>query len=165
VDGSDFDDFYYATAHRLLRYAYAMTGDMGTAQDLTQEAYIRAWQHRRRLSQYEHPEAWLRLVVTRLANDRSRRRKVQQRAEAQARPPEPVPPPSEDAIMLAAALRQIPARQRRAVALHYLLDMSVNDIAWETGTNVGTVKSLLSRGRTSLAEALRDDVTEVRDAR
>jgi RNA polymerase sigma-70 factor (ECF subfamily) len=165
VDGSDFDDFYHATAHRLLRYAYAMTGDLGNAQDLTQEAYIRAWQYRRRLSQYEHPEAWLRLVITRLATDRSRRRKVRQRAEAETRPPEPVPPPSEDGMMLAAALRQIPAGQRRAMALHYLLDMSVNDIAWETGASVGTIKSLLSRGRTSLAEVLGGNVTVVHGAR
>jgi DNA-directed RNA polymerase specialized sigma24 family protein len=43
--------------------------------------------------------------------------------------------------------------------------MSVNDIAWEIGTSVGTVKSLLSRGRTSLAEALGGNVTAVRDAR
>lgn len=66
--------------------------------------------------------------------------------------------------MLAIALRRIPAQQRRAVALHYLLDMSINDIALETGVSVGTVKSWLSRGRTSLAEALGGTAAEVRNA-
>ncbi len=164
MDGSDFDDFYRATSRRLLRYAYAMTGDVGTAQDLTQEAYIRAWQHRSRVSQYEHPEAWLRLVVTRLATDRWRRLGSHRRAQDGVRPPEPVPPPSEDGVLLAAVLRRIPVQQRRAVALHYLLDMSVNEIALETGVSVGTVKSWLSRGRTSLAEALGGSTTEVRHA-
>jgi RNA polymerase sigma-70 factor (ECF subfamily) len=163
VDDVDFDDFYRATSHRLLRYAYAMTGDLDIAQDLTQEAYIRAWQHRSRISQYEQPEAWLRLVVTRLATDRWRGRRNRQRAEAQALAPQPIPPPSEDGIMLAAALRRIPLRQRRAMALRYLLDMSVNDIAVETGASVGTVKSWLSRGRISLAEVLGANLTAVRD--
>ena len=38
--------------------------------------------------------------------------------------------------------------------MHYLLDLSVADIAHETGTSVNTVKSWLSRGRHSLAAVL-----------
>lgn len=165
MDGTDFDDFYRATSRRLLSYAYAMTGDMGTAQDLTQEAFVRAWQHRRRIARYDNPDAWLRLVVTRLATDRWRRLRTHRQAQERVRPPDPVPPPSENGVMLAAALRRIPSQQRRAVAMHYLLDMSVNDIALETGVSVGTVKSLLSRGRTSLAQALGGSAAEVRNVR
>ncbi len=43
----DFDAFYRDTSRRLLRYAYALTGDPGETQDLVQEAYARAWQRRR----------------------------------------------------------------------------------------------------------------------
>jgi RNA polymerase sigma-70 factor, ECF subfamily len=154
VDSADFDDFYRATASRLVRYAYAMCGDLGTAQDLAQEAYVRAWQHWRQLRRYEHGESWLRLVVTRLCTDRWRRLGVRQRAQALMRPPEHSPPPSVDSLLLAAALHKIPLQQRRAVVLHYLMDMPIADIAAETGASVNTVKSWLSRGRAALATAL-----------
>ena len=68
----DFDGFYRDTSRRLLRYAYGLTGDPVEAQDLVQESYARAWPRWRRLSGYEDPEAWLRLVVNRLSADQSR---------------------------------------------------------------------------------------------
>jgi len=148
----DFDAFYRDTSRRLLRYAYGLTGDPGEAQDLTQEAYARAWQRWRRLTGYEDPEAWLRLVVNRLATDRWRRIGVR-RAHAPA-PAPPVEPPGEDVVLLVRAMRTLPATHRRALALHYLLDRSVAEIAAETGASTGTVKSWLSRGRSGLAVAL-----------
>jgi RNA polymerase sigma-70 factor (ECF subfamily) len=151
---SDFDAFYRDTSRRLMRYAYGLTGDPGEAQDLVQEAYARAWQRWRRLSGYEDPEAWLRLVVNRLSSDRWRRLAIR-RARAAADPPQPpVAPPSDDTVLLVRAMRTLPAAQRRALALHYLLDRSVAEIAAETGAATGTVKSWLSRGRAGLAVAL-----------
>lgn len=150
----DFDGFYRDTSRRLLRYAYGLTGDPAEAQDLVQEAYARAWQRRRRLAGYDDPEAWLRLVVNRLSTDRWRRIGVRrQRAAAQA-PAPPAPPPSEDVVLLVRAMRTLPPSHRRALALFYLLDRSVTDIAAETGASTGTVKSWLSRGRAGLAAAL-----------
>jgi RNA polymerase sigma-70 factor (ECF subfamily) len=58
--------------------------------------------------------------------------------------------------MLTAALRQLPITHRTALALHYLLDLSVDDVAIETGAPVGTVKSWLSRGRAGLAVVLEE---------
>lgn len=148
----EFDAFYRDTSRRLLRYAYGLTGDPAEAQDLVQEAYARAWQRWQRLTGYEDPEAWLRLVVHRLATDRWRRL-VARRRRPQA--PEPsVAAPSEDVVLLVRAMRTLPAAHRRALALHYLLDRSVSEIAAETGASTGTVKSWLSRGRAGLAAAL-----------
>ncbi|WP_328461521.1 SigE family RNA polymerase sigma factor [Actinoplanes sp. NBC_00393] len=150
----DFDGFYRDTSRRLMRYAYGLTGDAGEAQDLVQEAYARAWQRWRRVSRYEDPEAWLRLVVNRLSTDRWRRLFVR-RDRAAAEPPRPpVAPPSENTVLLVAAMRTLPAAHRNALALHYLLDRSIADIAAETGVSIGTVKSWLSRGRAGLATAL-----------
>jgi RNA polymerase sigma-70 factor, ECF subfamily len=156
----DFDAFYRGSAKRLLRYAFGLTGDPVEAQDLVQEAYARAWQRWRRLRAYDDAEGWLRLVVTRLATDRWRRLRVRRDAAAADRPPRPVEPPSEDVVVLVAALRTLPMPQRRALALHYLLDRSVGEIARETGASLGTVKSWLSRGRTGLAAALGDSLTD-----
>ncbi|MEU8241697.1 SigE family RNA polymerase sigma factor [Actinoplanes missouriensis] len=150
----DFDAFYRDTSRRLMRYAYGLTGDPGEAQDLVQEAYARAWQRWRRVSGYEDPEAWLRLVVNRLSADRWRRLFVRRHHAASAPPAPAVPPPSDDVVLLVRAMRTLPATHRRALALHYLLDRSVADIAAETGASTGTVKSWLSRGRAGLAAAL-----------
>jgi len=150
----DFDAFYRDTSRRLARYAYGLTGDPVEAQDLVQEAYARAWQRRHRLAGYEDPEAWLRLVVNRLSTDRWRQLKVRRRRAA-AEPPVPAaPPPTDDVVVLVRAMRTLPATHRRALALHYLLDRSVAEIAAETGASSGTVKSWLSRGRVGLAAAL-----------
>jgi len=150
----DFDEFYRDTSRRLVRYAYGLTGDAAEAQDLVQEAYARAWQRWRRLSGYDEPEAWLRLVVNRLSSDRWRRLGVRRARAAAEAPLPPAPPPSEDTVLLVQAMRKLPPDHRRALALRYLLDRSVADIAAETGVPEGTVKSWLSRGRAGLAAAL-----------
>jgi RNA polymerase sigma-70 factor (ECF subfamily) len=157
IDG--FDAFYRGTARRLTRYAYGLTGDATEAQDLTQEAYARAWQHWRKVTACDDPEAWLRVVVTRLSTDRWRRLGVRRTATRAARPPATADPPSEDTVLLVAALRTLPVVQRQALVLHYMLDRSVADIAVETGANVNTVKSWLSRGRAALAGVLRAEIT------
>jgi RNA polymerase sigma-70 factor (ECF subfamily) len=153
----DFDTFYRGTAPRLLRYAYGLTTDAAEAQDLVQEAYARAWQRWRRLRRYEDPEGWLRLVVTRLATDWWRRTQV--RRTVRTPPPSPADPPDETVLVLVAALRTLPAAQRRALTLHYLLDRSVAQIAAETGATEGTVKSWLHRGRGALARLLDEETT------
>jgi RNA polymerase sigma-70 factor (ECF subfamily) len=53
-----------------------------------------------------------------------------------------------------AAVRRLPRRQAQAIALHYLYDMSVTDIALTLGCSRSSVKAHLVRGRTSLARAL-----------
>jgi RNA polymerase sigma-70 factor, ECF subfamily len=153
-DGSGFDDFYRVTSRRMLKFAYGMVGESATAQDIVQEAYIRAWRRWPTISRYDQPESWVRLVVSRLATDWWRRVAVRRRFEASARPPDPVPGPSETTVLLVAALRQLPARQRQAFCLHYLLDLTVTDVAHEIGVPEGTVKSWLHRARATLAAGL-----------
>ncbi|MCO1598467.1 SigE family RNA polymerase sigma factor [Micromonospora sp. RHAY321] len=155
-DAQSFDDFYRSTARRMLRYGYAVTGDHTEAQDLVQEAFARAWRQWGRLGAHPAPEAWLRLVVARLATDRWRHLHRWRAALSRTGPPPVAPPPSEDGVLLVRALRQLPAAQRQALALHYLFDMSVEEIARETEVPVGTVKSWLSRGRSRLAALLPD---------
>jgi RNA polymerase sigma factor (sigma-70 family) len=151
----DFADFYRTTSSRTLRYAYGLTGDLPLAQDVTQEAYARAWQRWRTVSKHHDIEAWLRVVVTRLVFDWWRRLRVRRTRMEQ---PQAVPAPSEETVLLSAALKQLPKAQARALALHYLLDLPITQIAEETGVAEGTVKSWLSRGRAGLAVMLRDEV-------
>jgi RNA polymerase sigma-70 factor, ECF subfamily len=160
ADVDDFDEFYRGTSQRVLRYAYGISGDLAEAQDLTQEAYARAWQRWASVRGYDDIEAWLRLVVTRLSTDRWRKLRVRRAAAAAQAPAPNAAAPSEDAVLVVTAMRLLPVAQRRALALHYLLDRSVADIAIETSSSIGTVKSRLARGRAALTDILGDLVRE-----
>jgi len=111
-DADGFDEFYRVTSVRMLRYGYALTGDLAEAQDVVQEAYTRAWRQWRTVQVHPAPEGWLRLVVARLATDRWRRLSGWRAAVRRAGPPEPAAPPSEDAVLIASALRRRRARSR-----------------------------------------------------
>jgi RNA polymerase sigma-70 factor (ECF subfamily) len=154
-DAHSFDEFYRATAVRTLRYAVAAVGDRGEAQDAVQEAYARAWRKWETVAAHPAPEAWVRLTVSRLAADRWRRLLGLRTALTRSGPPPASSaPPGENTVLLVAALRKLPANQRQALALHYLYDLSVEQIAAETNVPTGTVKSWLARGRERLAAQL-----------
>ena len=70
---ADFDSFYGATARRVVRHAYALTGNIADAQDIAQEAFARAWQRWDSVRACDSPEAWVRRVATNLATSRFRR--------------------------------------------------------------------------------------------
>ena len=154
---ASFDGFYGATRRRMVAYAYALTGDAAEAQDAAQEAYARAWEHWRTVSGHEDCEAWVRKVVWRIAANRWRHLAAGSRASVRLGPLLPVPAePSGDRVSLVAALQQIPDSQRRVIVLRYLYDLTVAEVAEETGAPMGTVKSRLARGLEALAPMVSD---------
>ena len=152
----DFDAFYARHAAALVRQLHAMTGDLTVAQDCVQEACARAWQRWSLVGGYDEPAAWVRQVAWRLAVSRLRRARVGRGLLRRQGLPADVPALSPDRVALVAALRTLPDAQRRAVVLHHLCDLSVEQVAAETGSPVGTVKARLSRGRAALAAQLAD---------
>ena len=156
---ADFDTFYAASAPRLVRQLHAMTGELAEAQDCVQEAYARAWQRWGTVCSYDAPEAWVRQVAWRLAVSRFRRARVGRGLLRRQGPAPDVPALSPDRVALVTALRQLPEAQRRAVVLHHLGDLSVAQVAAETGSPEGTVKARLSRGRAALADLLTEPTT------
>ena len=154
MDEGEFDQFYAATAPRLVGQLTAMLGSFSEAQDCVQEAFVRAWLHRRRLDLTERPDAWVRRVAWNIGVSRWRQSTSRLRAHRRRGPDPDVRPPTEDHAVLVAALSRIGADQRRAIVLHHLCDLSVEQVAAEVGAPVGTVKARLSRGRAALAEVL-----------
>lgn len=152
----EFDDFYAGCSKRLVGQLYAMTGDMAEAQDVVQEAFVRAWDRRKQLAETSSPEAWVRTVAWRLAISRWRRTRTALTAMRRHGVAADAAPPSPDHVALVSALRRLPDEQRRAIVLHHLCDLSVEQVAHETGSPVGTIKARLSRGRAALAEHLDD---------
>ena len=152
-----FDEFYDATAMRMVRYVFALTGNISDAQDIAQEAFARAWQRWDSVRGFEAPEAWVRRVATNLAISRFRRDRIA-RAAARYLIAADVPEISPDTVALVAALRTLPERQRVVVVLHYVADLPIRQIATELRCPVGSVKAWLSRGRGALAIALSDGI-------
>ncbi|TDC30797.1 SigE family RNA polymerase sigma factor [Micromonospora sp. KC213] len=157
-----FDALYHAHFRGLVVQLTAYTGDLGQAQDLVQEAFCRAYQNWDRIAGYEDPLAWVRRVAWNLGHSRWRRLRTAQAWLLRQRETH-VAGPNPDRVAVDAALSRLPARQRRAVVLHYLADLSVAEIASQEQVAEGTVKSWLHRGRTALAAHLRETVEEVRD--
>jgi RNA polymerase sigma-70 factor (ECF subfamily) len=164
-DVDEFDEFYRGSRQRLLGFVYVLTGDFAEAQDAVQEAYIRAWQRWSTVSRYDEPEAWVRVVASRIAVSRWRSLRSRARAYLRHGATESVPGPDTDTVEVVAALRRLPEEQRTAIALYYLLGMPVAEVARETAAPVGTVKARLSRGRAALAGLLAvADLEEAADA-
>ncbi len=94
------------------------------------------------------------------------RRAIRVSVKVAAQPRRPEPDPG-DALMyrpLGAALRQLPMREREVVVLHYLADLSVEEIARERGLPAGTVKTRLAAGRRRLEQELARQAEAVSDA-
>jgi len=158
MDEREFDDFYNASFARITGQVYAMIGSRDEAEECVQEAFVRAWAHRRKLDRAEYPEAWVRTTAYRLAVSRWRRttrgRRPADRALGAATE---TAAPSETHVALVAALKQLPQAQRQALVLHHLADLPVHQVAREVGVPEGTIKARLSRGRAALAALLSDD--------
>lgn len=160
MDVDEFDRFYAGSFHRIAGQISVMIGDRDEAQDCVQEAFVRAWSHRRKLDGAKSPEAWVRTTAYRLAVSRWRRVALSRRNPDRAlQPITPEPEPNVEHKALVEALRQLPDTQRQAIVLHHLCDLSVADIACEVGVPVGTIKARLSRGRSALLALLREDTT------
>ena len=161
MDREEFTSFYTATFPRLVGHLYAMTGDQAEAQDAVQEAFVRAWAHHGKLDGDGSPESWIRVTAWRIAASRWRRTRDGSRLLQLAAGPESTAGPTPDRVAFVEALRKVPAEQRRALVLHHLLDLTVEQVAAETGVPTGTVKARLARGRAALAPHLREVTSSV----
>ncbi|AUG77265.1 RNA polymerase sigma24 factor [Kitasatospora sp. MMS16-BH015] len=153
----EFRAFYESAYGHLVAHLYALTGDLGEAQDAAQEAFVRAWDHWDRLTKYENPVAWIRLTGQRIAISRWRRTRTALRSWVRHGAASPVPEPGPESVALVEALRKLPEAQRSALVLHHMGGRSVAEIAAEEGVPVGTVKARLHRGRQALALLLGEE--------
>jgi RNA polymerase sigma-70 factor (ECF subfamily) len=134
--------------------AYAVAGDRVEAEDAVQEAFARAVAAGDRFRRVDNPEAWLRTVALNVLRRRWRRASLFRALTPRLATPADVPGISEDHVAVVQGLRSLPFQQRETLALFYLGDLSVQEIAATLGVADGTVKSRLTRGRTALAGLL-----------
>ncbi len=152
-----FDAFYLREFPRMVALAAAVSGSRAVAEDLAQEAMVRAHRHWDRIAGYDKPGAWVRRVTVNLATSAFRKRAAESRRLLRlGRPAAELPPPEPEDESVWAAVGELPRRQRAAVALFYLEDRPVREIAEILECTESTAKVHLHKGRTALAAALAD---------
>jgi RNA polymerase sigma-70 factor (sigma-E family) len=147
----EFDAFVGARMGALVRFAYALTGDLGHAEDLVQTALLRVYRRSRRMAP-DNPEQYVRRAIVNANLSRFRRHRVPE--SLVGRPPEQAgddpDSPDEQARALLALLAGLSPRQRTVLALRYGADLSEAETAELLGVTTGTVKAQASRGLAKL---------------
>ena len=127
LDGqADFDETFREHYGPMVRSLAAACGDREAADDAVQEAFTRAYTRWRRISRYDSPSGWIRHVALNRLRDHD----------------------------LTDAITRLPAQQRIAVALFYVEELSVREIATSMKLSEGAVKYHLHAGRAALRKWL-----------
>ncbi|MDF1585882.1 sigma-70 family RNA polymerase sigma factor [Marinimicrococcus flavescens] len=148
---------------RAFSVALRITGRRGDAEDVVQEAFLRAWQHAARWRPGRARfSTWLHRVVVNLCLDRARAAARERPAPMEAAMELADPAPGAEQRLaqqereraVLEAVRALPERQRAALALVHAGGLGQAEVAEVLELSVGAVESLLSRARRSLRERL-----------
>ncbi len=155
VPGS-FEQLYQREYPAVVGLVYGMTGSRWVAEDLAQEAFLRAHRDWPRVGRMASPDGWVRRVALNLARSRWRRLRSETMATLRFESDEERAKTSLDPDVeeFWEEVRRLPVRQAQAVALHYVEGMPVAEIGQVLGVATGTVKALLHQGRERLGRQL-----------
>ena len=160
VRDAAFDAVYASNYPRLVRTLWFVVHDHEIAQEIAQDAFIELHRQWRKVRSYDRPDLWVRRVALRKAHREAARAVRRIRAERSL-------PPADEAVVaempdpdLWAALRQLPPRQRAVVALFYLEDRPMEEVADLLGCSTSTGFVHLHRARQRLARLLSEELTE-----
>ena len=157
---ADFDRLYADSYPRLVRTLRVVLRDWAEAEDVVQEAYVRAFRSWDKWRADAPAEAWLWRIAIRVVQSRARRRKLLHLADVfprNAGEPEAgieADPGLSRSTDIGRALDQLPAREAWAVVMRYLHGYSSAEIAVMLGVDVRTVSRILTRACTTLQAAL-----------
>lgn len=157
-----FETFYERELRSVVGLAYALSGSRTAAEDLAQDAFLAAHKKWDKVSRYEKPEAWVRRVVANMSVSMFRRKVREAKALARIGRVETavLPQLQAESEHFWQEVRALPNRQAQTIALHYLEDRSVADIAEILECSPNTVKVHLHKGRAKLAARLGLDTEE-----
>ncbi|MGW4208247.1 SigE family RNA polymerase sigma factor [Lentzea sp. NPDC004789] len=148
----EFSEFFSNRFDWARRTAYALCGDWSEAEELAQNAFVKAYAKWGSVRQ-ESADAYVRTILTRLFLDT--RRRVRGREHPVADVPERGVGGgfTEQNSRLHDALQRVPPKQRAVLVLRYVHDLSIEQTAAELGCSQGNVKSQTARGLATLREA------------
>jgi RNA polymerase sigma-70 factor (ECF subfamily) len=160
---ADFEELYQRHSREVWALAYARWMNADSAQDITQEAFLRLWKQWNAGEEILNPRAWLLRVARNLAEDfaksafrRNGTHPPQTMNGVRAHGPLPVESleREETFTQLRGELEQLSPADREILTLRYGLDYNANQIADLLGVNATAVHMRLSRARQRLAERL-----------
>jgi RNA polymerase sigma-70 factor (ECF subfamily) len=149
-----FEVFYREEYGPVVALTYALSRSRPVAEDLAQEAFVRAYRDWHRVGLRAVPGAWVRRVAINLAIGRFRRFRSEVAARARLTVPVSMEPAGVEFEAFWGEVRNLPKRQAQVVALHYVEDLPVAEIAVMLGIAEGTVKALLHQARQRLERQL-----------
>jgi RNA polymerase sigma-70 factor (ECF subfamily) len=150
-----FERFFRDEYPRLVPMLQALLGDRQRAEDVAQDALAAAQREWERVSGLDKPGAWVRRVALNAsANVRRRRGREAVALRRLSAAPVSTGVAADADEELWRLVRQLPEQQRWAVVLYYVEDRSVGDVAGILRCSEGSVKTHLSRARTTLATQL-----------
>jgi RNA polymerase sigma-70 factor (ECF subfamily) len=172
LDGA-FEQVVLTFQDRLYRFALRLTGNRQDAEEIAQDAFVRAYHA---LGQYSADrirslglQAWLYQITLNVFRNRVRRRRVQQvpldghlpeRQEPEL--PEQVAEDREQRRAVAALLSTLPERYRAAVVLRHIEGLSYVEMADVLDQPAGTIKANVHRGLETLRKTLTEEKSEVK---
>ena len=157
VGHAGFEAVFHNHYRRLVRSLALACGNEDLAADLVQQAFVQLWASWPKISRYESPATWVARVA--ISRRRDHQRSVRRLAAALLRLGGQAPSASvspADHLDIAAALAQLPLRQRLAVVLYYFDDRSISQVASLMEVSEGTVNRHLFRAREALRSHLKE---------
>lgn len=151
-----FEIFYRREYDRAVRLAVVLSGSRWGAEDLAQEAFMEAHRRWEEIGRYENPGGWLRRVIANRSVSGYRRRVAEGRAVIKllVRAQKALPPLEPRSEEVWEAVRQLPTRQAQVVALTYMEDLSLKQVADILDISVPTAGTHLQRGKKTLSQLL-----------
>jgi RNA polymerase sigma-70 factor, ECF subfamily len=152
----DFDGWYADVRPAMSAALVAWCGDPSVAAEALDEAFVRAIERWDRVRAMDAPAGWLWRTATNVARRRMRRQGLEGRAfrrHSSGRAEDAAGPTGDD-VDLRRALMTLTERQRTAVVLHYIADLSVREVGLLMGIAEGTVGATLHQARSLLAAQL-----------
>ena len=157
-DPAAFGDLIAVMERPLLYYATSLTGNQDAALDVLQDVWLKVVRGIRRLKDPASLKPWLYAITHGVAVDRIRRDYRRDKAEqAQLDDAFTVDEPSfdeEDATAIRDALNRLGVKHREVLVLHFLQDLSIQEIANVVGCSEGTVKSRIHYAKRQMKQIL-----------
>ena len=149
----------------VFRFAYLLLGDPDDAEDITQETFLRAYDHLRRFDTTRPLRPWLLSITANLSRNRRRSAGRYLNAISRAFRLEPQTSPNveerseldQDSHQLWKAVRRLSTDDQQVVYLRFFLDLSVAEAAQALDVAEGTVKSRLNRALGRLRAIIKTD--------
>ncbi|WP_102029511.1 RNA polymerase sigma factor SigW [Salirhabdus sp. Marseille-P4669] len=171
-DQAAFEEVVSFYQNKVYQICYRMLGNSHEAEDIAQEAFIRAYTNIHSFDDKRKFSTWIYRIATNLSIDRIRKKKPDYFLDAEVQGTEglnmysqlsadqPLPEEEVETLELQSYIQKqiqsLPEKYRSIITLRYVDDLSLQEISEILDMPIGTVKTRIHRGREALRKKLRD---------